>query len=443
MGIYGAGKAFNLRYAQNTFVPNRGINVRQSRQPIMFGSHCHCAPTNTNITINNGPTGFWGFMSGLFGGLFGGGMGMGMGGGLFGGLFNNLFGGLFGGGMGNFNPFGMINAQQAQPQQLPGNQDKLANLKTLYPNHNIVSDGNDKYSATDKEGHLIGKGLSYEDMCEALAKTKTDDKPKVDDDKAKVDDDTTGGKKVDDDTAGGKTKVDDSTTGGGKAGGVQGSGSGVKSSGGSGIKKGWYRAANDNSATIQASKGKNASQLTANLLGTKLMGALTPAQQKTLTQEIIKQNPSVFDKDGNPKPGADYSKLDVPTMEWIKTEILKETAENRSSDRGPNSARGRAMKQTSAVGNNQYYTNAFAQKGYRETDCKGIYFKDGKHYRLEGNKLYEIKQDVKQVLKDGRWYDSKGKLHQESLTQSKPTTNAASHPANNGKTHAGSRQPWL
>ena len=80
MGIYGAGKAFNLRYAQNTYVPNRGMNIRQARQPIMFGGHCHCAPQNTNVTINNGPTGFWGFMSGLFGGLFGGGgmMGMGM-----------------------------------------------------------------------------------------------------------------------------------------------------------------------------------------------------------------------------------------------------------------------------------------------------------------------------------------------------------------------------
>ena len=427
MGIYGAGKAFNLRYAQNTFVPNRGINVRQSRQPIMFGSHCHCAPTNTNVTINNGPTGFWGFMSGLFGGLFGGGM--------MGGLFNNI---------GGYSPFGMINAQQAQPQQPQGNNE-LANLEKMYSKYKVLPNGNGTYTITKGEGDNVKTG-TYDELIKGLdqSEKKVDNENgKVDDDKTKVDDDTTGGKKVDDDTAGGKTKVDDGTTGGGKAGEVQGSGSGVKSSGGSGIKKGWYRAANDNSATIQASKGKNASQLTANLLGTKLMGALTPAQQKTLTQEIIKQNPSVFDKDGNPKPGADYSKLDVPKMEWIKTEILKETAENRSSERGPNSARGRAMKQTSTVGNNQYYTNFFAQKGYRETDCKGIYFKDGKHYRLEGNKLYEIKQDVKQVLKDGRWYDSKGKLHQESLTQSKPTTNAASHPANNGKTHTGGRQPWL
>lgn len=319
MGIYGAGKAFNLRYAQNTFVPNRGINVRQSRQPIMFGSHCHCAPTNTNITINNGPTGFWGFMSGLFGGLFGGGGMMGMGGMFggfnpFGGMFNML-GGLFGGN----SPFGALNAQQAQPQQPQGNNE-LANLEKMYSKYKVLPNGNGTYTITKGEGDNVKTG-TYDELIKGLdqpEKKVDNENDKVNNDKPKVDDDTTGGKKVDDDTAGGKTKVDDSTTGGGKAGGVQGSGSGVKSSGGSGIKKGWYRAANDNSATIQASKGKNASQLTSNLLGTKLMGVLTKQQQAELRQEIIKQNPSVFDENGNPKPNADYSRLDVPTMAYIE-----------------------------------------------------------------------------------------------------------------------------
>lgn len=440
MGIYGAGKAFNLRYAQNTYVPNRGINTRQTRQPIMFGSHCHCAPQSTNVTINNGPTGFWGFMSGLFGGLSGGGMfgGMGMGGfNPLGGMFN-----LFGGGM---SPFGALNAQQTQ-NPLTGNQDKLANLKTLYPNHNIVSDGNDKYSATDKDGHLIGQGLSYEDMCEALAKAKEEkSNGKVGDTDTDSDTDTDIDTDTDTDT---NTDTNNDIGENKKVGGNNNRAGGAGNAGGAsgtGIPQGWYRAANDNSKLIQASKGKNASQVTSNLLDTKLSGALTPAQQKELTQVIIKKNPSVFDKNGNPKTNADYSKLDVPTMEWIKTNILKETEGNRSSNSGSDSAKARAMKQTSSVGNNQYYTNSFAQKGYRETDCKGIYYKDGKHYRLEGNKLYEIKQDVKQVLKDGRWYDSKGKLHTESLTQTnnKPASNPNTHPANNGKTHTGSRQPWL
>ncbi len=228
MGIYGAGKAFNLRYAQNTFVPNRGITVRQARPQQLFGGHCHGGVTNTNITINNGPRGFWGFMSGFLGGLFGGGGMMGMGGGLFGGLFNNLFGGLFGGGMmGGFNPYGMINAQQAQPQQQPqvGNQDKLANLKTLYPNHNIVSDGDDKYSATDKEGNLIGQGLTYEEMCKALAKEK-EEKAKVNNDDGKVNNDD--GKVNNDD---GKVNNDDGRVNG-NGGRVNGNGGRVNGNGG-------------------------------------------------------------------------------------------------------------------------------------------------------------------------------------------------------------------
>ena len=97
-------------------------------------------------------------------------------------------------------PFGALNAQQAQ-NPLTGNQDKLANLKTLYPNHNIVSDGNDKYSATDKDGHLIGQGLSYEDMCKVLSKAKPEEKVKV---KVDDNDDNNDDNKIKDDNHQGK-----------------------------------------------------------------------------------------------------------------------------------------------------------------------------------------------------------------------------------------------
>ena len=80
MGIYGFGKAFNTRYVMGGQYSRRPhVNVRGGR-PVMLGGSSFTK--TTNVTINNGPTGFWGFMSGLFGGLFGGG----------------LFGGLFGGG---------------------------------------------------------------------------------------------------------------------------------------------------------------------------------------------------------------------------------------------------------------------------------------------------------------------------------------------------------
>ena len=153
------GKSANVRIAHNTYMPQH-VKVRQQMVPQRgIFDNGHCCGGNTNITVNNGPTGFWGFMSGMMGGLFGGGM------------MGNMFGGnLFGMNMGmGMSPYGALNNAQMQPQANQP-QDKLAQLKTLYPNHNIVSDGNGKYSATDKDGNLIGQGLSYEDMCKALAK---------------------------------------------------------------------------------------------------------------------------------------------------------------------------------------------------------------------------------------------------------------------------------
>lgn len=150
MGIYGYGKAFNLRYAQNQYRPTH-VRYGQPRQPII-GNQSYTE--NTNITIKNGPSGFWGFMSGFMGGLFGGGMGGGM-----------------GMGMGGFSPFGMINsAQAAQPQQQKTG-DRLADLQKMYPDWNITSDGNGKYDAVNKDQtkHVSG---NFDEMCESLLKEK-------------------------------------------------------------------------------------------------------------------------------------------------------------------------------------------------------------------------------------------------------------------------------
>ena len=160
MGIYGMGKAFNLRYANSGQFRPQHVRFRQPSRPMM-GNVSYTE--NTNVTIKNGPSGFWGFLGGFFGGLFGGGgMGMGM----------NMGMGMP---MGGMSPFGMLNTQMAQPQIKTAGQtasNQLQNLKTLYPKFNIVADEGAKFSATDADGHLIGKQLSYEDMLSALAKAK-------------------------------------------------------------------------------------------------------------------------------------------------------------------------------------------------------------------------------------------------------------------------------
>ncbi len=166
MGIYGFGKAFNTRYVNSgQFCKMPHVNVRPQPRTVVFGGHpCH---SNTNITINNGPQGFWGFMSGLFStGFLGNILGMfGLGGGMNMGMPT----------MG-MSPYSMLNAQMqpnTQPQLQAG--DRLNDLKTLYPNWNIVSDGKGHYDATSKDGTVHHEG-NFDEMCELLKNSQPAEK---------------------------------------------------------------------------------------------------------------------------------------------------------------------------------------------------------------------------------------------------------------------------
>lgn len=113
---------------------------------------------------------------------------------------------------------------------------------------------------------------------------------------------------------------------------------------GTGTPAGWYRAVNDGQelkaekAQLEAAQkaGKNpAQELVNNLLGTKLGNVITDADKKELLATVIKKNPSVFNADGTLKDGADVSKLDVPTKEWMEKEynvqVLKENADGTNT----------------------------------------------------------------------------------------------------------------
>lgn len=156
MGLVGMGRAFNLR-----FMPNGPLRTncyhRQMPRVGIFGGGGNFSYTE-NINIQNGPSGFWGFMAGLGQGLFGGMFGMGMYG--------------MGGGL-----FGMLNARQAVtpqgPEQAQDNQSKLTQLRNLFKAKDVTIEETaaGKYSVTDSKGNPVGKpNMTFEEAYDELSK---------------------------------------------------------------------------------------------------------------------------------------------------------------------------------------------------------------------------------------------------------------------------------
>lgn len=292
------GKFQQSRIAHNTFMPQHVRPSKAGGMPPMFESRPQVT-TYTEINIDNtiGPKGFWGFALGFAQGIL---------------PFL---------GSRTSNQICTINqSQQTQIAQQPSQNNELANLRQLFGSKfTIIAEDGGKYTATDKNGKLAGNNLSYQDMKDTLSKYSSESQgtSTTNNGNGNVGNNNNGQANTPSvQTGKGNGANPDNEPQGGSAASGTGHSSGAHRP--SGSPKGWYRAANDASTTVQSSKNKNASEVTSNVLGTKLMGSLTAKQQAELRDEIIRKNPSVFDKNGNPKPNADYSKLDVPTMNYIE-----------------------------------------------------------------------------------------------------------------------------
>lgn len=199
---------------------------------------------------------------------------------------------------------------------------------------------------------------------------------------------------------------------------------------GTGSPAGWYRAVNDGQelkaekAQLEAAQksGKNpAQELVNNLLGTKLGNVLTDADKKELLATVIKKNPSVFNQDGTLKAGADVSKLDVPTKEWMEKEyniqVLKENAdgtntvvkkrvEGHSTRERRKAADGTYHQYDSATGKqlNDKYANGTQLSG--KDGFTAVVWSDGSKvtYRQNGKTITDanqVPQDLRQqVIKE-------------------------------------------
>lgn len=341
MGMFGRGISFG-----NQFMPRPAIGFRGGtpkgpmRVPISFNYH-------ENITVQQGPTGFWGFMSGFlpsFMNTFA----------MFG-MLNNSFG--FGGGC---FPYAQGATTTSSSTNTTNTKD-LDNLKTLYKAKDVtIIERDGKFTATDKNGNLIGSDLSFDEMSKKLDAYNSNSTPSVEDnpsekkeaelkaDKAKeMGLKLENGKYMKDgveyewDSVSKTFKVKETdenpepeTPAATTHSRSQGSGnrSNVSSrsqgAGGHGVKvpKGWYKAPAGgdgqsmiNNGTLRA--GMSARQVTDIILNNKV-NYLSTADRNKLAAEILKYNPSIF-KNGKVVEGADLNKLDIPSINYIKNNYVQ------------------------------------------------------------------------------------------------------------------------
>ena len=165
---------FNYFRAHDQFIP-RHFGFRGGGG--FFGPPRGGVSITENVTIKNGPSGFWGFMTGLTQGLFGGGMGCGMG------MGGSIFGGMQMMGMGmpmmgyGMSPYAMLNGAvtpQGPGQAQVGEDKHLKNLQQAYgKNYEITSHPDKKgiYQAFPKDGTKPIEG-TYDELCTKLAEEK-------------------------------------------------------------------------------------------------------------------------------------------------------------------------------------------------------------------------------------------------------------------------------
>lgn len=369
MGIYGMGKAFNLRYANSGQFRSQHVRFRQPSRP-MFGGNVTYTE-NTNVTIKNGPSGFWGFLGGLFGGLFGGGgmnMGMGMGMGMPMGMGMGMQ-------MGGMSPFGFLNTQMTQPTtQKPGG-DRLADLQKMYPDWNITSDGNGKYDAVNKDQTVHHSG-NFDEMCQLLLKEKQG----AGNTSLKETTDPTSADPTPDPEQKPEQKPDPTPTPTPTP-----TPSGKKTGGKGLVPEGWYR------ADTQSNEGKNfdlKSCRSAREVLDKILTAkrdyLSTSDRALLAQELVKANPSVFNLDGTVKPNANFDKLDLPSAKYIDDKYTGKTSFNK--------AQGTATYTSKKDGKQVTTNSVLTDSGGRTIRGKNGYYvrisaSDKKYYDPKGNEI--------------------------------------------------------
>ncbi|MDY6310653.1 MAG: hypothetical protein SPL70_06470 [Cyanobacteriota bacterium] len=379
MSLVGLGRAFNLRYRPSTkFV---GFSRPMPPMPIPMGGNFSYTE---NVKIQNGPSGFWGFMSGLFGGLMGGGM---MGGGL------NIFSLL--------NQLGIGKTQQTTSQGTqatdhndPDHQKDLANFKTLYGDKfNIVYE-NGKFMATtnDKANTWVGDGATFEELNNKLKEynkgntQEADGKPTQNND-AKPSENGNDGNSTVTNNNNGNSHNSSSRVSGDSHSSSRSSSTGEAKKALHHVPSGWYRSdtkTGKENVGLKLSQCKTAEQVANKVLSSK-MDYLSADAKKAITQEIIANNPSIFDNKGNVISNK-WDKLDLPSVDYIKSKYMSGNATKHTNKQSGvtyvsyKDKAGKTHNQNSGINSNKNekvwkgannYTVKYTAKGAMYFDANG------------------------------------------------------------------------
>jgi len=148
MGTYGMGNAFDRRYVQRSCVPQQHVRFQPPSQSgtVVINKTYNCGIPMMG-EFQQPKTNWLAFALGTVGGFFGA----------------------------KTNYSTNMNCNMGvTPQPTAGSTNYLANLKSLYPNFNIVDDGNGQFRATDKNGKSYGPA-DYNTMCNLLSASKADE----------------------------------------------------------------------------------------------------------------------------------------------------------------------------------------------------------------------------------------------------------------------------
>lgn len=374
-GIYGMGNAYNIRFAQRSVVRPQ-IRPSYPAPPPRHG--CGCG-TSGSVTI--GPRGFFGFMSGFLPSFM---MGFGLMGMVTG--IVNMFRKpktpvMYSPSM-NMPFYNNINANNSTQF---ANLKDLASKK----GYTAYNNANGTYTVVDSKGNLIAENLSYDNMMKRLAEAQGSAKSKETSEtesKEKVAQEAQGSKKAGTTNPNGKATTNEETetnvsespaasstsSNQAKAGTSNQAASSVTADNKATEAKanitdteaddvdanavseqasakqaknkpaaskyrkgqdlrGWYKLDNSRTegnpimAMVKSKTGRATAQDVVNTILKGKMDYLSEADRADLVKQMIANNPSVFDENGNayPNGGSNWSKLDIPSSEALKDKYVK------------------------------------------------------------------------------------------------------------------------